>query len=460
MTHQRPISFSIKQNVLNNDLEIKCKDGTILYGNRAILAARSEVFDRILFIRTSEISDKQVSFQKIEASVMKIILEYLYTGSISDGTLSTENAFETLNAADFFQLKNLQDQISEFYMKASQKEGNDNKSPELLSKAVQLMSLAANNGIIDFLVDSVARLPLDTITPDRLSFQALQCLLSKSNDENKIFVTSEYSILRIAILLSAKKVSQEAVTALEKRLPVWDKIKDGFDFKNNDISNIKDICVATADNLSPIIEFIDFRRINGKILVDIIEPLNLISSGKLLTVYRFHTYEKKHPSPFRGLKSHIKWDNNSCGPNLEISSDGCTVSRKVNPNVWNTVRTNYLMIEGIHKLRVKIENSNYTMIGICEEGINYSDYIGASLYGYCLYSEGFQYIKGSCENINSPRFGNVSSEVIVHLNMDDKTCEISVDGKENVVRWTNIPSKLYFAASLYNSGNVTIAKGN
>ncbi|CAG8693485.1 4832_t:CDS:1, partial [Acaulospora colombiana] len=104
---------------------------------------------------------------------MKIILEYLYTGKIPDGSLSADNVFEILYAADFFQLKNLQDIISDFYIKACQEEGIDNKSPELLSKAVQL-TLSGDNGIIDFLIDSVAKIPLDVIGFNRLSLQALR----------------------------------------------------------------------------------------------------------------------------------------------------------------------------------------------------------------------------------------------------------------------------------------------
>ncbi|CAG8683379.1 15744_t:CDS:1, partial [Acaulospora morrowiae] len=114
-----------------SDLEIICKDNYVLYGNRAILAARSEVFERVLFTRSEDL-DKQVSFLKIEASSMKIILEYLYTGTVLERDITTNNAFETLNAADFFQLENLQDLI---YKKMCEKEGNENKSPELLSKA-------------------------------------------------------------------------------------------------------------------------------------------------------------------------------------------------------------------------------------------------------------------------------------------------------------------------------------
>ncbi|CAG8449431.1 7039_t:CDS:1, partial [Acaulospora colombiana] len=311
-------------NTQYSDLEIECKDGVVLHGNCAIFAARSEVFNRMLFTRENEAPNKKVSFPKIDASIMKIIIEYLYTGTIADETLAADNIFEALDAADFFQLKNLQDLVSDFYIQICRKEGIDNKSPELLSKAIQLMSSSTDNGAINFLVDTVARIPLDTIGFDRLSLQALRCLLSKSNDETKIFATSEYSVLRFAILLAAKNVSQEAFSTLEKKLPSWKKIEDGFDFNNNGIPDIEDVCASTANILAPIIEFIDLRRIDGKILVDIIEPLNLIPYKNLVAAYRFYTYEKRYLPLCRGIN--FKWDKHGCGPSLSISSDGYMVS--------------------------------------------------------------------------------------------------------------------------------------
>ncbi|CAG8560334.1 8498_t:CDS:1, partial [Acaulospora morrowiae] len=206
-----------------SDLEIKCKDDVIVYGNRAILAARSEAFDEILFAKT-EIYEKQILFQTIEASHMKIILDYLYTGSISERDLSVDNVFEILHAVNFFRLKNLQDFISEYYKKMCRKWGNDNKSPELLSKAAHLLSSLPNNEIVDYLIDSVAKIPLDSIGFNRLTLQGLQCLLSKRN-EKKFFASSEYSVLRYAVLTAAKKVSQEAFLTLKKRLPPWEDVK-------------------------------------------------------------------------------------------------------------------------------------------------------------------------------------------------------------------------------------------
>ena len=40
---------------------------------------------------------------------MKIILEYIYTGSIKEETLNQDNIVEAFCAADYFQLLDLQD---------------------------------------------------------------------------------------------------------------------------------------------------------------------------------------------------------------------------------------------------------------------------------------------------------------------------------------------------------------
>ncbi|CAG8609207.1 11069_t:CDS:2, partial [Funneliformis mosseae] len=40
--------------------------------------------------------------------------------------------------------------------------------------------------------------------------------------------------------------------------------------------------------INPLLEFINIRRIEGKFLTDIIEPLNLITPDKVIDIYRFH----------------------------------------------------------------------------------------------------------------------------------------------------------------------------
>src|SRR3954468_17427549 len=78
--------YSLEQDLrllINNpkysDVEILCEDEKKLYGCRAILAARSEVFDKLLYNGMKKSYETQISFPKIKSTEMEIILEYTYT---------------------------------------------------------------------------------------------------------------------------------------------------------------------------------------------------------------------------------------------------------------------------------------------------------------------------------------------------------------------------------------------
>ena len=57
-----------------SDVEILCKNQKKLHGCRAILAARSEVFDGLLYNGMKESYEKQIHFSSFHSSTMKIIL--------------------------------------------------------------------------------------------------------------------------------------------------------------------------------------------------------------------------------------------------------------------------------------------------------------------------------------------------------------------------------------------------
>ena len=91
-----------------SDIEILCRDKKKLHGCRAILAARSEVFDRLLYNGMKESYEKQMSFPEINSVVMEIILEYTYTGSVKEDSLTKDNIVEAFYTADYFHLPELQ----------------------------------------------------------------------------------------------------------------------------------------------------------------------------------------------------------------------------------------------------------------------------------------------------------------------------------------------------------------
>ncbi|RIA87104.1 hypothetical protein C1645_778054, partial [Glomus cerebriforme] len=48
-----------------------------------------------------------------------------------------------------------------------------------------------------------------------------------------------------------------------------------------------------AKELEPLIKFIDFKRINGQILADIIELLGIIPTKTIVSVYRYSARSNK-----------------------------------------------------------------------------------------------------------------------------------------------------------------------
>src|SRR4051794_32310851 len=152
-----------------SDIEILCEDEKKLYGCRAILAARSEVFDRLLYNGMKESYENKISFPEIDSAGMEIVLEYTYTGSIKEESLTKDNIIEAFYAADYFQLPELQNIIMKTFKNTLEKNSNENYSPELLSKYAEKIPLAENNNFLILLVEVVATIPLNIIEFGRLS---------------------------------------------------------------------------------------------------------------------------------------------------------------------------------------------------------------------------------------------------------------------------------------------------
>src|SRR6266498_1745297 len=280
--------YSLEQDLrllINNpkcsDIEILCENGKKLHSCRAILAARSEVFDALLYNGMRESHEKQISFPKINSSVMEVVLEYIYTGTIKEESLTKDNIVEAFNAADYFQLPDLQDFIMKNVKNILEKNCKDNYSPELLTKVVDTMPLEEDNHLLNLLVETVATIPLNTIEFGRLSIAALQYLLSCTHEKDKPFATPEYEVFRYSAILAAKQVSNDAFKTFMERLPTLERLeKRPIQIENQLIVKHQKV----ANELRPLIKFIDFGRVKGQILADIIEPLKIIPTEMILNI--------------------------------------------------------------------------------------------------------------------------------------------------------------------------------
>ncbi|RIA94410.1 BTB/POZ protein [Glomus cerebriforme] len=210
---------SLINNQKYSDIEILCENRQKVYGSRAILAARSEVFDRLLYNGMKESYEKQISFPKINFSVMKIILEFIYTGSIREELVTKDNIIETFYAADYFQLQILKDFIIKIIKNTLKENCIENYVPELLSKRVKLMPLSENDNLLNCLVEIVALMSLNPFKIDQLSIAAFQYLLSHTHENEIPFVTPEYEVFRYSAIPAAKQVSNDAYKTHMERLP-------------------------------------------------------------------------------------------------------------------------------------------------------------------------------------------------------------------------------------------------
>ncbi|CAB5166943.1 uncharacterized protein OCT59_029512 [Rhizophagus irregularis] len=458
--------YSLEQDLkllVNNpkysDIEILCEDQRKLYGSRAILAARSEVFDGLLYNGMKESYENQIYFPTINSSIMEIILEYIYTGSIK-GTLTEDNIVEVFSAADYFQLLNLQDFIIKNVKNTLVENYKENYSPELLSKVMDKMVLTDDNNLLNLLVEAVATIPLNTIKFGRLSISALQYLLSCTHKKQKPFATTEYEVFRYCSILAAKQVSNDAYITLIKRLPTLEQLENenSIIIENEIITNRQEV----SNKLKPLVKFIDFGQIKVQILTDIIEPLEITPT---VTVYRHQIKSNNSEINYiRGIPSLYKfayvWDKSSCGSKLIIEDNGKVIRAQYDCYFHQSVKVKMILEnKGIFKWDVIIEKDcEYAWVGVCSsENFNYEIFAGSQHSGLVLGSNGCCFNSGDWVNNYCPPFKE-GAMITVHLDMNKRTCAFTVNGirYSEVSGWSNSPLKLSPAVSLCYPGRLRI----
>ncbi|GBC03179.1 hypothetical protein RclHR1_00500027 [Rhizophagus clarus] len=439
-----------------SDLEILCKDGKKLFGCKAILASRSEIFNRLIY---KEGNQEQISFPNIQYSGMENILEYFYTGSIKE-ILTHYNILETYHAAKNFNLSTIQDNIFNELKNNLENNYKENVSPELLSKALEMTLLKDDDDLLNLLVKAVAIIPLNKIKYGRLSIEGLQYLLHYTHEKATHFATSEYEVLRYSAILAAKQVSNEAYKSIMENFPTLDKAEEliqkwfiSIKFYPQDwfITDRRKI----ARKLEPFIELIEFKRIKKEILDKIIKPLGIISDEIIKSNKEIINTSDSNLNDIRGIptlyitKSDYTWDELTCSSDLIIKDNGKVVQATKN-DLRKNVNAVMAIEKGIFEWEVIIEKCcEYTSIGVSASNFDHGIWAGDQSTGWVLNFNGYCYNSGRCSYYCQP-FTEDGTKIIVHLNMDKKTCAFTVNGTRypEVSEWNNLPSKLYPVVSL------------
>ncbi|GES97540.1 hypothetical protein GLOIN_2v810536 [Rhizophagus clarus] len=362
---------------------------------------------------------------------MKIILEFIYTGSVKEDSLTKDNTVEAFHAADYFQLTDLQDIITKIVNNIYLAK---NYLPELLSKLSEKMPSIKNNSLLNLLVDvMIATIPLITVEFGRLSIV----------------------VFRYSAILAAKQVSDDAYRTFIKRLPILEQMNNSVQVGNRFITDNQKV----AEELEPLVKLIDFKKIDARILAEIIEPLEIIPNKIIYDAYRYIALLGTTIN-----ESDYVWDNESLGygTKLIIEDDEQTVRAASCLKSCQCVRAKAELEikkdKGIFEWDVIVEKDcEYAWIGVCaSEMVNYEKFAGDQPTSWVLGSSG-QCVNSAKRSVYCPSFGD-GTIVTVHIDMNKRTCAFSVNGKKHreMLEWNNLPLKLYPIVSLCYPGRLRI----
>src|SRR5262249_20632947 len=109
----------------NHDLTIVCADGVEIGACRAIIAARSDVFNSMLYGSMREANSNKINLPNIESDVMRVVLRFIYTEEM----IAISSMYKVYLTADFLILPKLKKLILDRYIVTC----NDHHHPNNIS---------------------------------------------------------------------------------------------------------------------------------------------------------------------------------------------------------------------------------------------------------------------------------------------------------------------------------------
>ncbi|CAI2165555.1 16650_t:CDS:1 [Funneliformis geosporum] len=490
-------------NPVYSDIIITCKDGGVVYGSKLLLAARSDVFARLLIKDNAKLNDKEnnnnssslslnklnfdnsennLTFTEFNSEILLIILEYLYMGNITMESLTLTNVVEGYLGAEYFLLPGLEEIIITFLDNALKCSADNNLSAKILTHASEFMLPSSDDTLFRTLHNCLVVTPLESIDYDNLTAEGLTFILSplNTNTSYEEFVTSEYGIFRYIILWSAYHCEQNNDSILsyfEPLLPSSDHAEcldvgeleqlRKLHEKNSKKSKSKEIKSSITATLNTLLPCVDFKLIHPSVLANIIEPLDIVPNDMLIDAFRYQAQLPAGSGPKRNRGTitakpenlRLQWSQQACGKQCMLSENDILLKSSSKKYEW--ARTT-LPIRGyeIYEWDIFIEETcKHLWIGVCTERkfkVDYSTWLGGNVYGWVLGSNGSLYHNDqSSLREYGMEFGK-GDRITVHLNMGNRSLAYSINGIRYGEAWNTLPPELYPAVSLKKPAKVRI----
>ncbi|KAG9295231.1 hypothetical protein G9A89_006213 [Geosiphon pyriformis] len=478
MTRGRSLENDLKF-ILNNprysDLKIKCSDSTTtsqhLHASRILLAARSEVFDRLLFNGMLETTQNEINFPDMSTSSMEIVLEFLYTGKIEENNLSSCNIVNAFDAANYFLLEDLEKILFTFLEKLLD-QGNFDRldAIKLLDSTLQKNHATQQNRLQLLLCEFLGKEPLGNIEDNNFSAEMLEVFLLNTLKSEEYFSMEEYTLFSWVMNFSANQVSSDARRLYSDLLPDLSSLNKDVVSHKAGVDHLKDdqnkkLHLSVIEKAKPFLSHINLNFIPMKILAAIIQPLEIFPPNRVIEAFSHHVLSKEAEKVRRGTPFiKLAWDSFNCGRSLTFNSDNTVVEARKDPKLQQCVRTSD-PISGpiVYKWMVVIHKSlpqTRAWVGVCaEEMINYSMFLGVQKNSWGISSQGEYWNHDQAPIRESFEFGT-GDEIKIEVDLIQKSLKFILNGTEvyKPSRCDFLPEKVYPAVSLGSSGRFRIAK--
>ncbi|CAG8499462.1 6665_t:CDS:2 [Funneliformis mosseae] len=394
-------------NPVYSDIIITCKDGGVVYGSKLLLAARSDIFARLLIkdINNKENdkennnnssslslnklnfdnSENNLTFTEFNSEILLIILEYLYMGNITMESLTLTNVVEAYLGAEYFLLPGLEEIIITFLDNALKCSADNNLSAKILTHASEFMLPSSDDTLFRTLHNCLVITPLESIDYDNLTTEGLTFILSPLNINTSYeeFVTSEYGVFRYITLWSAYHCDENNDSILsyfEPLLPSSDHAEhlDAGELeqlrklheKNSKKSKSKEIKSSITTTLNALLPSVDFKLIHPSILANIIEPLDIVPNDMLIDAFRYQAQLPAGSGPKRNRGTitakpenlRLQWSQQACGKQCMLLENDILLKSSSKKYEWarTTLPIRAISLDSLNSLNTPNNTPNLT----------------------------------------------------------------------------------------------------
>jgi len=263
-------------------------------------------------------------------------------------------------------------------------------------------------------------------------------------------------VFRYSVLLAAYQIDLDTHNLLYARLPDLEDIEDFFeeelDFNFKEFNKVRQ---KIYQLIHPLIKVIDFRRIDGKILSRIIEPLGLIPNTIVIDAYRYYSTNKKNLPATRGTMK-LYWDEGDCGSHIYVTGRGLIAT--TNYQYYENIRTNFVISNsGAYEWDIFIEEIGQleTCVGVhANSKFNYDLFGGCQKNTWLLSSAGMLYSHTGNVFLNF-KFTK-GDKITLQLNMNNHTLVFSFNDQKLLITDLKRKPRYYPIISLNHPAKVRL----